>query len=114
MMLTRFMRKTLGEFVKEKREALGLSQRALAKKAKISPTVINRLEAGETSPSTATLEGIALALNVPLYKLTDILQGRATKEGKDTLSTLIESLSPGKRKFLEEITQLLVKFENEL
>ena len=45
-----------------RREALGLSQRELAKRAGISHTVISRIEGGEHSPSPKTLERLAEAL----------------------------------------------------
>ena len=44
---------------RERREALGLSQRELAKRAGISHTVVSRIEGGEHSPSPKTLERLA-------------------------------------------------------
>ena len=52
----------IAKLVAGRREALGLSQRELAKRAGISHTVISRIEGGEHSPSPKTLERLAEAL----------------------------------------------------
>jgi DNA-binding XRE family transcriptional regulator len=52
----------IAKFVAARREALGLSQRELAKRAGISHTVISRIEGGEHSPSPKTLERLVDAL----------------------------------------------------
>jgi DNA-binding XRE family transcriptional regulator len=48
--------------VASRREALGLSQRELAKRAGISHTVISRIESGQHAPSAKTVERLADAL----------------------------------------------------
>jgi DNA-binding XRE family transcriptional regulator len=52
----------IAKLVASRREALGLSQRELAKRAGISHTVVSRIEGGEHSPSPKTLERLAEAL----------------------------------------------------
>jgi DNA-binding XRE family transcriptional regulator len=52
----------IAKLVASRREALGLSQRELAKRAGISHTVISRIEGGDHSPSPKTLERLAEAL----------------------------------------------------
>jgi DNA-binding XRE family transcriptional regulator len=52
----------IAKLVAARREALGLSQRELGKRAGISHTVISRIEGGEHSPSPKTLERLAEAL----------------------------------------------------
>ena len=52
----------VAKLVASRREALGISQRELAKRAGVSHTVISRIESGEHSPSPRTLERLAEAL----------------------------------------------------
>jgi DNA-binding XRE family transcriptional regulator len=52
----------IAKLVTSRREALGLSQRELAKRAGISHTVVSRIEQGEHTPSRKTLERLANAL----------------------------------------------------
>lgn len=49
----------IAKLVASRREALGLSQRELAKRAGISHTVVSRIEGGDHSPSPKTLERLA-------------------------------------------------------
>ncbi len=101
----------LGEFVKERRKALGLSQRKLADKAKISHSVINKIENGDNIvPRTQTLEALSFVLGVSVTKLMDELQGKPAKASGDPLLTIIEKLSPKKRKLLLDIAELLLEY----
>ncbi len=52
----------IARLVSSRREALGLSQRELAKRAGISHTVVSRIEGGDHSPSPKTLERLAEVL----------------------------------------------------
>ncbi len=54
----------IGQRIQHLREQKGLSQRALAEAAGISPSALSLLEAGRHSPSVATLEKLADALGV--------------------------------------------------
>lgn len=113
-----FMGNRLGHFIKDRREALGFSQRALARKAKISHTAINKLEAGETTPTTETIEALSTALGLPLSDLLDQLQGKALKTDQDPILSMlfseIKQLSPPKRKLIQEMVQLLLRHEKDL
>ena len=53
----------IAKLVASRREAMGLSQRELGKRAGISHTVISRIEGGDHSPSPKTLERLADALS---------------------------------------------------
>ncbi len=56
--------------LKELREAKGLSQEDLARKAKVTRPYVTMLESGvKKNPSRATLKLLAKALGVPLMKL---------------------------------------------
>jgi DNA-binding XRE family transcriptional regulator len=52
----------IAKLVASRREALGLSQRELAKRAGVNHTVISRVESGGQAPSPRTLERLADAL----------------------------------------------------
>jgi len=112
------MSNKLGEFIKQRRQTLGLSQRALAKKAKVSHTAINRLEAAEVTPETETIEAIATALGVRVSDLLSLLQGKSIQEDKDPLLSMlfseIERLSPPKKKMVLDLISVLLKHEDAL
>ena len=62
--------KKLGAVLKQIREAKGLSQLDLAKRAKVSQGYLSDLEAGEKkNPGIETLRKIAKALGVPVAEL---------------------------------------------
>jgi transcriptional regulator with XRE-family HTH domain len=56
----------IGLEIKRLRESAGLSLRTFAERAGFSPSFISQLENGQVSPSVASLEKIAAALNVTL------------------------------------------------
>jgi len=55
--------------LKSIRTQLGLSQRKLAKKAGLSPSLIAQIELGQKQPSWHTADKIAAALGVPLEEI---------------------------------------------
>jgi len=64
----------LGEYVRQKREKAGLSQRQLAQEAGVSFSNISRLESGfHLSPSPGLLKNIADVLDVDLAELLGYL-----------------------------------------
>lgn len=66
------MTKRLGHVLKQLREAKGLTQDALAKRAKVTRPYITMLEAGvKKNPSLATLKRIAGALGVSVTELLE-------------------------------------------
>lgn len=52
--------------IKSLRESKGLSLRALADAAGVSPAALSQIELNQTSPSVATLEKLAYGLRVPI------------------------------------------------
>jgi ribosome-binding protein aMBF1 (putative translation factor) len=56
----------IGQAVRERRLALGLSQAEVAARAGMSQPALSRLEAGGTVPTIPVLERIALALGAEL------------------------------------------------
>ncbi len=58
--------------VKFERQKKGLSQEELAFKAELSRNAIWKIESGRVSPTIATLEKIAQALDIDFATLTDV------------------------------------------
>lgn len=58
-----------GRAIRVARSARELSQKELAQRLDVDPSLISRIEAGTRRPSTKTLEDIADALGVPMYLL---------------------------------------------
>lgn len=60
----------LGKFLKSRREALGLSARAIAQQADIDKATVTRLELGQiTHPRSENIKAIAQVLRVPVSDL---------------------------------------------
>ena len=57
--------------LKRMREAKGLSQADLARRAKITREYVNKLEAGRYDPTMGTLQALAKALGVPVTELLE-------------------------------------------
>jgi transcriptional regulator with XRE-family HTH domain len=74
--------KTLGKYVRSKREEAGLSQRQLAQGAGVSFSNISRLESGfHTSPTPGLLKNIADVLDIDLAELLAYLGIEVTGSG---------------------------------
>lgn len=56
----------IGERLREERERSGLSQRKLAQRLGLSPSLISQLESGQTKPSVGTFYSIVTELGVSL------------------------------------------------
>lgn len=56
----------IGAQVRSLRSSLGMTLADLAKAASISVPMLSKIEKGQTSPSLATLQNLAAALNIPL------------------------------------------------
>ncbi len=56
----------MGARIREAREAKGITQTALAKKAGITREYVNKIEAGRHDPTVGKLDRIARALAVPM------------------------------------------------
>jgi len=59
----------LGNVIRERREALGISQEGLAALSELSRTYIGEVERGAVSVSVVTLQKIADGLNLKLSEL---------------------------------------------
>lgn len=63
---------TRGELIKQRRLELGLSQRKLGKKARISDAFICQIEKGDRSFSIEILIKLSKALSLPIEKIISI------------------------------------------
>jgi transcriptional regulator with XRE-family HTH domain len=61
----------VAQAVRERREQLGLTLRALAEKSGVSSSMISDIERGAKSPTVSTLAALAAALGVPLSSLVE-------------------------------------------
>jgi transcriptional regulator with XRE-family HTH domain len=81
---------SLGNRLRELRRQQGLSLRALAEKSGLSANTLSLIENGKTSPSVATLQQIALALNIPITAFFEVQVNRDpvifTQKGARTAS----------------------------
>jgi transcriptional regulator with XRE-family HTH domain len=66
------LEESLGNRLRELRRQQALSLRALAEKSGLSANTLSLIENGKTSPSVATLQQIALALNIPITAFFEI------------------------------------------
>jgi transcriptional regulator with XRE-family HTH domain len=102
-MQTRDEHRTHGTYIRGRREALGLSQVELARAARVTPAMINRLESGNRRGRPPLLRLVAEALEVPA---SDLLQRAgyaaeaqywherdSVREARDPLAQCLNSLS---------------------
>jgi transcriptional regulator with XRE-family HTH domain len=64
-------RKQLAMKLKKEREAIGLTQVNVAKKARITRQYLYKLETGKADPTVAVLQRLAKALGVPVAVLLE-------------------------------------------
>jgi transcriptional regulator with XRE-family HTH domain len=62
---------SFGENVRRIRNALGLTQKRVAKKVDLDPTYISGIERGLRNPSLLIISRLAKALGVPVTKLCE-------------------------------------------
>ena len=63
------LQQRVGARIRERREALGLTQGELARKAKLGRVTVNRIERGSQDSTLTTLHPIARALGVSVRDL---------------------------------------------
>lgn len=57
--------------IKKIRDALNISQKELARKAKLSQATIHYIETGKKSPTERTLKKLSMAIGIPVSKLIE-------------------------------------------
>jgi transcriptional regulator with XRE-family HTH domain len=111
------LEESLGSRLRELRRQQGLSLRSLAEKSGLSANTLSLIENGKTSPSVATLNQIALALNVPITGFFEVDTRRDPviymKRGSRTATPFaygtIEELGPGVTS--EGVQPFLISFQ---
>ena len=91
----------LPEKLRELRTKNGISQRIVAQKLDVSPSIISSYETGERTPSVENL----LLLSYLYRCSTDYLLGRETISPKMTLA--VEGLSPKQVQLLTELIETM-------
>jgi transcriptional regulator with XRE-family HTH domain len=87
------MRQLVGEVLRARRIAQGLTLRDVSARARVSLGYISEVERGQKEPSSELLAALAAALDVPLSKvLLDVSALLAIEEATDLAS--ISSITP--------------------
>ena len=88
------MRQLIGEVLRARRIAQGLTLRDVSAKARVSLGYISEVERGQKEPSSELLAALAGALEVPLSKvLLDVSTLLSIEEATDLAS--VSSIAPG-------------------
>jgi transcriptional regulator with XRE-family HTH domain len=72
----------LGRAVRELREARGISQEKVARRAGLHLTWINRVENGRTNPTWGSMKRVAFALRVSLGELATLAEEKDAESAK--------------------------------
>ena len=91
----------LSERLRDLREKRGLSQRTVAQRLNVSPSIISSYETGERTPSTENL----LALSYLYHCSTDYLLGKESATQKAMVD--VEGLPPKQVQLLMELIETM-------
>lgn len=72
-------RRSVGKAIAARREALGLTKNAVAMRAEISPSYLNEVEQGRSSPTIDKIHNICVVLNIAPEKLLEIASSMRKK-----------------------------------
>ena len=111
------LEESLGNRLRELRRQQGLSLRSLAEKSGLSANTLSLIENGKTSPSVATLQQVALALNVAITAFFEVENRRepviytqkSERTGTPFTHGTIEEMGPGFNN--EGIQPFLITFD---
>lgn len=81
----------MGRYLREAREARGLSLRALAERLSISPSALSQIETGKSAPSVKTLWAIVRTLDV---SVDDLFVGGERADAQEDLVVQREATRP--------------------
>ena len=91
----------LSDRLRDLREKMGLSQRAVAQRLDVSPSIISSYETGERTPSTENL----LALSYLYHCSTDYLLGKESAPQKSMVD--VDGLPPRQVQLLMELIETM-------
>lgn len=91
----------LSDRLRDLREKMGLSQRAVAQRLDVSPSIISSYETGERTPSTENL----LALSYLYHCSTDYLLGKESTPQKPMVD--VDGLPPRQVQLLMELIETM-------
>ncbi|MEZ4769985.1 MAG: helix-turn-helix domain-containing protein [Caldilineales bacterium] len=95
-----------GQWLKRRRKALGLTQKALARHAGCAEVTLRKIEAGDLQPSTALVASLAAALGVLEADLSGLMAlARGTGDGLTACARLLRSQRPNN--LLAQLTPLI-------
>lgn len=104
----------VGQRIRNYRIQAGLSQEKLAELASYHPTYIGQLERGEKNATLESIERVASALNVPLSRLFEKLEGTNNGEKNIPLACyeLLLSKNAEEQKCLLDMLLAVDKYKN--
>ena len=108
----------LGRRIYRFRKQRGLTQAALAEKARISNEFMSSIERGAKLPSLTTLQAIGLALRVSLKDLFNFDQAGfrmiepLSRESLD-VAVILEKVSPKQRRRISRVVRILAESREE-
>jgi transcriptional regulator with XRE-family HTH domain len=106
----------LGDRLKTLRELKGLSQGDIHKRSGLMRSYISRVENGHTVPSIETLEKLARALEVPLYRLffdLDQIPDLPNLPERVTEEQVVTATSPERARFIDRMARLFDQLSEE-
>ena len=102
--------KSIGQRIRNYRTSQGLSQEKLAELSGCHPTYIGQLERGEKNATIESIEKISLALNIPLSKLFEKLEGQKSNSRNIPLACY-ELLSAKTKEEQEHLYRILLELD---
>ena len=102
--------KLVGQRIRNYRLQLGLSQEKVAELSGCHPTYIGQVERGEKNATLESIAKISSALNVPLSKLFDKIDGKDSPS-TDTASRCYELLLSKSKSEQEQIYRIILELD---
>ena len=104
----------IGQRIRNYRNSIGISQETLGERAGLHTSYIGQLERGEKNATLETLYKVSTALEIPLSKLFEKLEGE-TDEGRNIpleCYEFIASKSKGEQELLYKMLVEMDRYKN--